>query len=135
MPHFLVPTSPFIYVSLLSLPSLLVSNILNADATKMNISKIIAAADAVPKEDNLNASRYKYITTVIASSLPKAVLPKNTVGSVNNCIAPTVEKKTVNKINGLSNGIVMYLSCWNMLAPSILDASYNSFGILCIPAK
>ena len=88
-----------------------VNNVLIVAKTVINTNNMIAVADAVPKDWSLKASRYKYITIVIASSLVKALVPKKMVGSENNCSAPTVDVKTVKMINGFSIGMVMYISC------------------------
>lgn len=89
-------------------------NTLIDDIIIMIMNKTIAAAEAGPNDKFVNASRYRYKTTVIPSSLYD--LPIKIKGSVNNCNAPIVDVNTVNIIIGRNIGIVIYCIFWRTVA-------------------
>src|SRR5690625_5466018 len=54
----------------------------------------------------------------------------------SNILKPLmIDIVTTKIVTGFSIGNVMYRNFWKIDAPSISDASYNSFGIFCKPAK
>ena len=49
--------------------------------------------------------------------------------SSNNCNVPFVDMIAVSKIIGFKSGMVIFLSIWKYVAPSIFAASYMEYSI------
>src|ERR1700730_9065874 len=74
-----------------------------------------------------------YMTTVRLAS-PGPPLVKATMES-NSCSVLIIVIVTLNRITGLSSGMVMRKSTVGGFAPSILAASYSSSEMFCSPAS